>query len=437
MKKKGIIITVVLLAILALGAVLLYFFLLSGGKRYTVTFISDEEQKEIKVESGNTVSKVDVNDDHFLGWYDKSTNLEFDFTTKIYKDYTLEAKYKDSYTITFDTDGGSTIDTKKVYTGDKLKEPIKPTKVAYEFVEWQYEGKKYDFNQEVTSNMKLKAIWKESEEKIKVSFDSNGGSRIGDIEVVINHPVTKPNNPTRSGYDFAGWLLNDKPYDFNEKVMKPFVLKASWKAKKKYTVTFISEGVVVHKKEVFSGEAIGSFPANPSVAGYIFQGWFNGNTQYSPNNIVNGDVGLIARFVSVDKTNINNAVNSINNSNPVIENVNTNIISQLGNTSGCSVRSINAPTSITREINNTTINVSFEVTCGGEKSTIEKVVTIKASPYYYTKTANSNMLNYNVNIEGGSWIGDAKIFIGSGGSFNVSNKFNNDNNTIYTVAFRG
>ena len=63
------------------------------------------------------------------------------------------------YTIKFDTDGGSKIESQKVNKGDTVKEPNEPTKLGNSFLGW-YDGKeKYDFNKKVKSNLTLKAKW--------------------------------------------------------------------------------------------------------------------------------------------------------------------------------------------------------------------------------------------------------------------------------------
>lgn len=61
-----------------------------------------------------------------------------------------------------------------------------------------------------------------------VTFDSNGGSSIEAVIVKENEKVTKPKDPTRDGYKFNGWYLNDKAYDFDTKVTDNITLKAQW-----------------------------------------------------------------------------------------------------------------------------------------------------------------------------------------------------------------
>ncbi len=62
----------------------------------------------------------------------------------------------------------------------------------------------------------------------KITFDSNGGSKVSSIVVKENSLIEKPTNPKREGYTFVGWYYNKKIYDFNTKVTKNMTLKAKW-----------------------------------------------------------------------------------------------------------------------------------------------------------------------------------------------------------------
>lgn len=69
------------------------------------------------------------------------------------------------YTVTFDTDGGSYVYKEKVSYDERIKEPIEPTKMGYEFVGWFLDDKPYDFNSSIKNDIKLVAHWKKYESK--------------------------------------------------------------------------------------------------------------------------------------------------------------------------------------------------------------------------------------------------------------------------------
>ncbi len=61
-----------------------------------------------------------------------------------------------------------------------------------------------------------------------IKFDSNGGSKVNGLVVKKDGVIPKPEDPTRDGYNFAGWYYENKLFDFNTKVKEEMVLKAKW-----------------------------------------------------------------------------------------------------------------------------------------------------------------------------------------------------------------
>lgn len=125
----------------------------------------------------------------------------------------------------------------------------------------------------------------------KITFDSKGGSAVDEQTVALwtvngaeaSNYATKPtDDPTREGYTFKYWYLDDESteYNFATPVTDDITLNAKWEANK-YTVTFDpNEGTVTPTtSEVTFGQAYGTLPT-PNRTGYTFKGWFyNDNTQ--------------------------------------------------------------------------------------------------------------------------------------------------------------
>ena len=61
-----------------------------------------------------------------------------------------------------------------------------------------------------------------------VNFDSNGGSHVCSIIVDKNGLATKPEDPTRENYTFAGWYYNDELFDFSTPIKEDTQLIARW-----------------------------------------------------------------------------------------------------------------------------------------------------------------------------------------------------------------
>ena len=86
-------------------------------------------------------------------------------------------------------------------------------------------GEAYDFATPVTGNIELTAKWIVG---YAVSFNSNGGSAVEAQDVDEGETATKPTDPTKTGYDFAGWTLNGEAYDFLTPITADIELIASW-----------------------------------------------------------------------------------------------------------------------------------------------------------------------------------------------------------------
>lgn len=65
----------------------------------------------------------------------------------------------DKYTVTFDSDKGSAVDSQNITSGEKATAPKNPTRKNYTFAGWYNGNAKYDFNTPVTANLTLKAKW--------------------------------------------------------------------------------------------------------------------------------------------------------------------------------------------------------------------------------------------------------------------------------------
>lgn len=61
-----------------------------------------------------------------------------------------------------------------------------------------------------------------------VTFQSNGGSEIGNIQVEEGECVTEPEMPVREGYRFKGWYLDGERYDFQAFLTGDIILTAEW-----------------------------------------------------------------------------------------------------------------------------------------------------------------------------------------------------------------
>ena len=135
------------------------------------------------------------------------------------------------FVVTFDNEGTKTTET--IAKGGNLTAPTTQTKEGYRFDGWYYDNNggvaKWYFDTDiVTRAMTLTAKWVQT---YTVAFDTNGGSAVDPVTVDAGSTVTKPADPTKSGYTFGGWYMEntyENPYDFHAAVTGSLTLYAKW-----------------------------------------------------------------------------------------------------------------------------------------------------------------------------------------------------------------
>ena len=134
----------------------------------------------------------------FTDWYLDDT--KYDFNTAVTGNMTLTAKWTaNSYTIAFDTDGGSKIDPITQDYGTAITAPADPTREGHTFMGWD----KAIPATMPAENMTVTAQWRINQ--YTVTFDTNGGSAVAPITQDYGTAITAPADPTREGYTFIGW----------------------------------------------------------------------------------------------------------------------------------------------------------------------------------------------------------------------------------------
>ena len=171
----------------------------------------------------------------FAGWTPEIETVTGDATYQA--TYTKEAN---SYTLTYDLDGGAwENDTTYTYPkkyNEEVEVKADPTKEGYTFVSWMSEEVEV-VNGKFTmpaKNVTLKAKWEAN--IYKVTYDLDGGewtetTNEFPYEYKATVEVVKT-VPTREGYKFAGWRSEDVAIENDAFTMpaKDVVLKAVWEA---------------------------------------------------------------------------------------------------------------------------------------------------------------------------------------------------------------
>ena len=224
----------------------------------------------------------------FLYW--ELNGDKFDFTTAITKDIKLNAVYElvSEYTVTFNY-GERTEDVK--ITSGILEKPEDPKKETSKFLYWDFEGKEFDFESQITKNMTLVAIYEDTD-KFVVKFDD--GDKIKEV-IVTDGTIEKPEDPIKEGNKFVYWENGSKEFDFSKKITENLLLKAMWE-QLSYTIKFDSKGGTLINNQTVANDTIVIKPNNPTREGYSFIGWYSGNEEYSFKKGVERDLVLVARW---------------------------------------------------------------------------------------------------------------------------------------------
>ncbi|MFR0591628.1 InlB B-repeat-containing protein [Bifidobacterium thermophilum] len=143
----------------------------------------------------------------FAGWY-RDDGVLFDFSTPIREDMPLHAQWyynPDQYLVTFDSQGGSSVDSQLVAYHASVSRPKDPVRSGYSFIGWcTDQGKPFDFTSPIASNLTLQARWEPN--TYVVTMDPNGGKvSAGSKSVIQGKSYGSLPTPNRVGYKFAGW----------------------------------------------------------------------------------------------------------------------------------------------------------------------------------------------------------------------------------------
>lgn len=139
-----------------------------------------------------------------------------------------------------------------------------------------------------------------------VTFHANGGTGADYTQNIYGGTGTlMANTFTNPGKVFAGWATSaggavEYPDGAEIKVESATDLYAVWG--EAYTVTFDYNDSKTNNATVYIAQntAIGAkIPTDPKKTGYIFDGWFNGETKLTAETVIGGDVTYTAKWTAI------------------------------------------------------------------------------------------------------------------------------------------
>lgn len=209
--------------------------------KQTVTFNTDGGTviADASVDFGARVARPESDpekaDVDFINWYaDAEFKTVFDFAnTPITKATIIYARYGAPTLVTFNSNGGSAVESKTVPAGTPVSKPEEPTKENKFFAGWFSDEDctvPYDFSANVTEAITIHAKWADP---VNLTYNLNytGASDPTVVTVGKGLALNAPKNPVRTGYYFAGWYTEDKggtEVDFTASATEDKTLYAHW-----------------------------------------------------------------------------------------------------------------------------------------------------------------------------------------------------------------
>ncbi len=98
----------------------------------------------------------------------------------------------------------------------------------------------------------------------KVKYNTDGGSKIEPTIVKKGDVLSEPNNPTKDGFIFIGWYIQDELFDFKSEINKNITLTAKWHPYDGFTPVLLADGTHVRYYNDYNGYS--SFNSNVAIS---------------------------------------------------------------------------------------------------------------------------------------------------------------------------
>lgn len=206
------------------------------------------------------------------------------------------------YKLTYDTNGGEAINGSSYTVENYPILPI-PVKKGYYFMGWtKSDGTPISSLEGLTGDISLKATWKLI--NYTLNFNTKGGTSVSSIQYTIISFPSLPESPTKKGYNFSSWHLNEDtsdkglssvPFLESSKEEMSITVYAKW-TPEKYSISYelnggdkLADGVV----DSYTIESVTFNLPEPTKKDNAFKGWYS-NKDFSGNRIekiVSGSTG--------------------------------------------------------------------------------------------------------------------------------------------------
>ena len=248
---------------------------------------------------------------------------------KVDSDEDTKPEPKAKYTVSFDSNGGTAVESQTVESGSKATKPKDPTKVGYSLSSWRNENSAFDFSTPITKNLNLVAVWQANKYTVALVNNGNRSEITATYDSNLSNLSTIPTleNSEFGGYYTEPFAKGTKYIDSEGKGCHVWdianddtILYAAWGYKINYENTKDLENP---NPEIYTDEERFVLSDLKSITGYNFVGWYDSETEGNKvTSIESGETGaktLYARWEAVNYTisyDINGGKLAEENENP-------------------------------------------------------------------------------------------------------------------------
>lgn len=216
MKKKKICLMIIILLLLVILSLFLVIF--KHDKKCIVSFDTDGgsiiDKIEVSKNEKLTLPKDPIKDGYVFGGFRLNNGKIATNETIIVEDTILKAIWISNkekiITMTIELSNETSIKLNMI-SGKKLESIDTPKKNGYTFAGWLDTDERIVCeNTILDESKKLRPRWiKNDVNKVKIIFNSDGGTTIDDSIVESGNKIIFPIDPVKEGYIFKGWILSD------------------------------------------------------------------------------------------------------------------------------------------------------------------------------------------------------------------------------------
>ncbi|MBQ6979472.1 MAG: InlB B-repeat-containing protein, partial [Clostridia bacterium] len=289
--------------------------------KYNITYVLNGGNNGNNPAQYTVEQKVELKDASktgytFVGWFTDelftSVTVE-EISLGSHGEIVLYANYSiNQYTISFETNGGTTIADITQNYATTVNAPSDPAKNGYTFSGWYFDSalkNAYTFTTMPADNITVYAKW--TLVNYGITYNLNGGTNGNNpAKYTITSSDITLKNPTKTGYEFKGWFT-DSNYQNAITVIAngsygDIELFAKWKIIT-YTVTYVLPDGATHTNPTsYTIETATVSLTDAEKTGYTFNGWFdaamNGNSVTTFAGGAIGNLTIYGRFTVNDYT---------------------------------------------------------------------------------------------------------------------------------------